>query len=92
MDACTTNFECLVYDSRCSTSNNLQDSVFWYRANPDLPDFRIGKEIYWHLDRQYYSAEKEEAVESGKIEAVQNTRVVKASTDGSSSALWKNYT
>jgi hypothetical protein len=50
-DACTSNYECLVIDNTVQ-SNNIQDCIFWYKANPDLEPFRLCKDVYWDLDAQ----------------------------------------
>lgn len=49
-DACTQNFECLVLDNTLQTTR-VSDCVFWYRADPSLPDFKIGRAIFYDLDR-----------------------------------------
>lgn len=51
MDQCTENYECLVIDNT-STSNKLEDNVFWYKANPH-PDFKLGDKKYWDLSKNY---------------------------------------
>lgn len=63
MSVCTENYECLVYDSKASKSNNIEDSIFWYKADTNLPSFTIGQQIYHTLNDKYYSKEKEEAAE-----------------------------
>lgn len=54
-DACTANYECLVIDNT-STSNKIEDCIFWYKASPDIPDFRLCAPVYWELDRQRHAA------------------------------------
>lgn len=46
MNQCTENFECLVIDTTAD-SNDLDKMVFWYKANVNLPQFRIGSDEYW---------------------------------------------
>lgn len=48
MDRCTENFSCLVLD-QTSPTNRIEDCVFWYRAQLDLPPFKIGKPIFHQL-------------------------------------------
>jgi hypothetical protein len=47
MDQCTENFECLVIDNT-TKSNRLEDTVFWYKAEPP-PSFKVCQESYWVL-------------------------------------------
>jgi hypothetical protein len=49
-DACTQNFECLVLDNTLQTTK-VTDCVFWYRAEPSVPTFRVGRPIYFRLDQ-----------------------------------------
>jgi hypothetical protein len=42
LDACTNNYECLVIDHQTS-SMNIEDMIFWYRAAPH-EDFIMGKD------------------------------------------------
>ena len=45
MDQCTQNYECLVISNN-TQSNQLQDSIFWYKAALH-GDFRIGDPRFW---------------------------------------------
>jgi len=47
MDQCTENFECLVINNNAK-SNQLEDQVFWYKAEPHS-NFRIGAQQFWTL-------------------------------------------
>ena len=49
-DACTANFECLVIDNTVN-SNKIEDCIFWYKANHQIPEFRLCSPCYWELDR-----------------------------------------
>lgn len=53
MDACTQNYECLVFNGK-STSTNIEDCIFWYKAARDIPDFSLCKPIYQKMDERYY--------------------------------------
>lgn len=53
MDACTENFECLVIDNT-SRSNNLEDCVFYYKAQL-RPTFRMGSEAWWSYHSKNYN-------------------------------------
>ena len=52
MDSCTENYECLVLDNSVR-SNKLQDQVFWYKADPNHADFRLGAQEFWDLSKKY---------------------------------------
>ena len=51
-DKCTHNFSAIVMDNTCKTGN-IEDSVFWYRAEKDVGDYKLGKPIYWQLSEQH---------------------------------------
>ena len=50
---CTENYECLVLNVR-STSNKIEDVVFWYRAKVGRK-FRIGSPALWEHHRRNYN-------------------------------------
>lgn len=52
MDKCTANHGALVMDNTTG-SCNVQDCIFWYRANMNVPPFQIGKRVYWRLSRKF---------------------------------------
>lgn len=58
MDQLTNDYTAL-YVHNATTSNNLEDCLFWYRAKPVPDSFKFGSEDYWrfHLSRynQNYS-------------------------------------
>ena len=58
--ACTEGFDCIVLDNNAK-SNNVADCVFWYRAEPSLPAFRLGRSVYWDLDRRFYREDENES-------------------------------
>ena len=52
LNSCTEGYDCLVLDNT-STSNNIQDFVFWYKAQPDSK-FKIGsKELGKYCEKKY---------------------------------------
>ena len=60
LDACTSNFECLVLDNT-SRSNKIEDCVFWYKA--DLhPDFKFGHPSFWKISSEKLNPDYEEEV------------------------------
>lgn len=52
LDQTTTDRECMVIDN-CSTSGRFSDTVFWYRASSNIPDFKIGAKKYWDLSNEF---------------------------------------
>ena len=48
-------------------SNKIDDCVFHYQANPNLPEFRLCDEIYWELDRRYYTDTEGKTSDSGGL-------------------------
>jgi hypothetical protein len=42
-------------------SNSITDCVFWYRADPNLPRFKLGKPVFWELDQRYYRDKEAES-------------------------------
>jgi hypothetical protein len=53
MDQCTENFECLVI-CNSSSSNKLEDQVFWYKAS-DHPEFHLCAESLWVDNKPFTS-------------------------------------
>ena len=53
MDQCTENFECLVI-CNSSSSNKLEDQVFWYKAS-DHPPFRLCADSLWVDNKPFAS-------------------------------------
>ena len=53
MTSCTENFECIVLDNT-SRSNNIEDVVFYYKANV-RGNFKIGSSEFWQHHRKYYN-------------------------------------
>lgn len=65
MDNCTEGHNCIVLNNTVR-SNNPEDCVFWYCANPELPKFRLCDDVFWNMDRRYYSVrEDREDVHAG---------------------------
>jgi hypothetical protein len=59
MDNTTNDYECLVLDNT-SCSNNLEDCLFWYKANPARPAFRMGAPSFWRFHSDHYDPGKED--------------------------------
>lgn len=82
MDQCTNNFECLVVNNR-TTSNKLEDQVFWYKAPLNAQPFKLCSPQYWALDRQCSKKDNDETEELFDLEKLRkgariNVKVVKA--------------
>ena len=53
MTKCTENFECLVLDNT-SRSNNIEDVVFYFKANV-RGNFRVGSTAFWQHHKKHYN-------------------------------------
>ena len=60
LDACTTGYDVIVMDTTVR-SNKIEDMVYWYSANPDLPPFRLCADVFWDLDAYYIAGENDKA-------------------------------
>jgi hypothetical protein len=58
LDACTQNHECLVIKTS-GNSSNLQDNIFWYKADAHK-NFRVGHYKLWKFHNQHYNKNYEE--------------------------------
>ena len=56
MDKCTENYSCIVMDNTTG-SCNANECIFWYKAQINLPEFKIGKPIYWKLSDKFTKTE-----------------------------------
>jgi len=52
LDSCTDDYHCLVIDNT-TTSNNLEDQVFYYKASKH-EDFRICSDYLWKINKEKY--------------------------------------
>ena len=57
MTQVTENHGCLVLD-KTQTSAKVSDAVFFYKAKHELPAFRIGKQIYFEMDKSIKEAKR----------------------------------
>lgn len=53
MDNCTQNYECLVYNGK-KASTNIEECVFWYKAETKFPPFKLCRSVYNKLHRRFY--------------------------------------
>lgn len=54
LDNCTEDFNCLVIDNS-TTSNKLQDQVFYFKANPVSDDFKMCSNQMWHINNTQFN-------------------------------------
>lgn len=54
LNQCTENYECLVIH-KSSRSNQLEDQVYWYKAEAH-DTFKIGYDVFWQHNKKYYDA------------------------------------
>lgn len=72
MDKCTNNYECLVLDNT-KPGNNIEENIFYYKANNKIGKFRVGKKIFFKLDHYYKKVNTEQrmrelqTLKTGKI-------------------------
>ena len=52
MDKCTQNHGCLVMDNTTG-SCSVDECIYWYRAETDLPPFKLGKTPFLKLSERY---------------------------------------
>ena len=50
LDGCTKNYEVLVVDQTQVHSNNPEDCLFYYKAELNLPEFKLFDDVFWKLD------------------------------------------
>lgn len=78
MTKCTENFECLVLDNT-SRSNEVEDVVFYYKANV-RGKFRIGSAEFWqhhkkHYNEHYDDSDEEERTQKRRIKEKESAKV-----------------
>ena len=54
MDSCTENYSALVSATNMTNSNNITDSIFWFRARVDEEPFILGSKAVKKLDNDCY--------------------------------------
>lgn len=54
MDELTSDY-CALYINNRTTSNKLEDCVFWYKAKDVPKDFKLGSKYYWDFHNQRYN-------------------------------------
>jgi energy-coupling factor transporter ATP-binding protein EcfA2 len=76
MDNCTANHNVIVLNNTVR-SNDPQECVYWYCANPDLPSFKLCDDVYWQLDAKYFECREDDDDDNGKVQPLVVTRCVK---------------
>ena len=65
LDQCTENYECLVINNNAK-SNQLEDQVFWYKADSH-PPFKIGAEAFWNYHKKNYDENTDEEFDPSQL-------------------------
>ena len=65
MNQCTAGHDCLVLDNTVK-STRVEDCVYWYRADPDIPEFQMGAPGIWDLDAKHYTDREERRKDDAK--------------------------
>lgn len=65
----TANYGVLVLD-RTQRSGKLEDMIRFYRASPKLPEFKLGKRVYWVLNDMHIAEAKKKTVNKNAITIV----------------------
>ena len=55
-ERCTQNYECICLDNALQ-STGVADCIFWYKARLEMDKFRLGANVYYHLEEKYRRAE-----------------------------------
>ena len=58
-DKCTENYSTIVMDNTVARTTSIEDCVFWYRADPEPPPFRMGSDVFWKMSKQHAKTELE---------------------------------
>lgn len=61
---CTEDYSAIVMDNTVARTTSIEDCVFWYRADPNPPSFRMGSQIFWDMSQQYAKTAAEMRSES----------------------------
>ena len=57
-------------------SNQISDIIHWYKADINLPDFKLGAPWVWRLHKRYYTPDREEEMrEKERIEREKNLEI-----------------
>ena len=73
MDQCTENYECLVIDNNVK-SNQLQEQIFWYRAE-NHKDFKLGSKEFWEMSKNLGYDEEDEQYNPGDYKSKKGPKI-----------------
>lgn len=59
MNVCTEDRGALVID-KTTTSNKIEDNVFWYRASTPAKQYKVGSKELWNFHKENYKSDGEE--------------------------------
>jgi hypothetical protein len=76
MDICTENYGCLVID-KTTTSNKIEDNVFWYRAKNPSKSFKVGGNQLWDYYKKNYKSDEGSDEESSSKKLNESKVVIK---------------
>ena len=87
MDVLTENYKALVCANNLSQSNELTDTIFWYKARHGLDKFMLGSGVVQKMDRTCYEdreliLEEQRQREKERQEQENIERVVPTDEDG----------
>ena len=71
--ALTEDNGCIVIDNTVK-SNQIQDSIFWYKASVNIPRFKLGRSRYWTLSGCYYRTQDE--IEEAAVAVSDDNRIL----------------
>jgi hypothetical protein len=60
LNATTEDHNCLVINN-CTTSNKLEDILFYWKAPNDLPKFRVGSPSYWKFHDERFNSKEDDS-------------------------------
>ncbi len=63
MKELTQDYSAIVIDNRVGGSD-ITECVYWYKADPQTPDFKLGQQVFWDLDEYYYRDRDEDNQET----------------------------
>ena len=55
LSQCSNNYECLVIDNTSNENQDIEDNVFWFKADVHTKKFRIGSDKYWNSHLKKYN-------------------------------------
>jgi hypothetical protein len=87
LDYFTSDFGCLVVDNK-STSNNIEDQIFWYKAKLHS-NFTVGSQGYWDYHNRFYNPVNNKGIGRFEIGAGNKSKKSKKKTETPKKATLK---